>query len=110
MNDKERKKLLEALPTKINNLMHFYPNIEAVTIDGKTCVIITIEPQKMPITYNGVHYKRSGSSSVVINGMELNDFLMKKLDLVWDGLTTDRVDLKDISKEAVAHSSKEGRR
>ena len=110
VNDKEKKKLLETLPTKINNLMHFHPNVEAVTIKGKTCVVITVEPQKMPITHNGVHYKRSGSSSVMINGPELNEFLMEKLKLNWACLISKKTKLNDISKEAVSTFVKRGQK
>ena len=110
VSEKEEKKLLSSLPTKIKNIMGFYPIVESVTADGKTCVIITIEPQKIPVSYSGQYYKRSGSSSVAISGVELFEFLLKKKGLTWPDLISNKVKLKDISPEAVSAFVKRGQK
>ncbi|MCL1904870.1 MAG: putative DNA binding domain-containing protein, partial [Methanomassiliicoccaceae archaeon] len=108
VDEKEKKKHLASLPTQINNTMRFYPDVKTVTLEGKTCVEITIEPQNFPVSYNGKYYKRSGSNSVVITGSELDEFLLKKKGLTWGGLISDKVKLEDISKEAVSAFVKRG--
>jgi len=102
------KKLMTEIPNTVKNLMNFYPSVEYVTENGKTYLIVTVEPQHEAVDLRGVYYKRSGSTTVRITGGELRDFLMEKGGLVWTNLISKEAKLSDISPEAVSTFIKRG--
>ena len=102
------KKLLEEIPGIVKNLMNFYPDVEAVTEDGKTVVIVTVKPQEEAVDLRGVYYTRSGSTTVKITGRDLKPFLMDKGGLVWTDFISKKIKLSDLSKEAVSTFVKRG--
>ena len=105
---RDAKKLMESIPSTIFNLMNFHPRIEAFTEDGKTYLVLTIEPQHEAIPLRGVFYKRSGSTTVRVPGKELKEFIIEKDGLVWTNLISKKVNLSDISPEAVSTFIKRG--
>ena len=102
------KKLLVEIPNTVNNLMNFYPTVEAFEEEGKTFVIVTIKPQDTAVDLRGVCYRRSGSTTVRVTGRDLIPFIMEKGGLVWTGLTSKKAKISDISPEAVSAFIKKG--
>jgi len=103
------KKLLEEIPNTVNNLMHFYPDVEErIMENGKTCVIVTVKSQKRAVDVRGVYYRRSGSNTVKVTGDELALLILHKTGSSWTNLITDKVKLSDLSKDAVSIFIKRG--
>lgn len=96
------KKLLEEIPGIVNNLMHFSPIVEPLTENGKTCVVVTVQPREGAVDLRGVYYIRSGSTTVRLTGIDLKTFIMEKNGIIWTNLMVDRFELKNISPEAVS--------
>ena len=104
------KKLLEEIPNTVKNLMNFYPSVEAMMEGGKTYVVVTIEHQEEAVDLRGAFYVRSGSTTARVTGRDLKPFIMKKSGLIWTNLIADKVELKDISSEAVSSFVKLGQK
>ena len=103
------RKLLEEIPNTVNNLMHFYPDVEEKVMEnGKTCVIVTVKPQKKAVDVRGIYYKRHGSNTVRVTGDELALLILHKAGSSWTNLITDKVKLDDLSPVAVSTFIKRG--
>ena len=102
------KKLMESIPCTISNLMNFLPRIEAFTEEGKTYLVLTIEPQHKAVDLRGSFYKRSGSTTVRVTDNELRAFVMEKEGVAWTDLISKKATLSDISPEAVSMFIKRG--
>jgi len=102
------KKLLEEIPCTVRNLMNLYPRVEEVTENGKTCIVVTVEPRSTAVDLRGVYYVRSGSSTVRLTGQDMRLFLLEKEGLVWTNLISKTAKLSDISPEAVSTFIKRG--
>lgn len=64
---------------------------------------IEIEVVSYPfaISFEGKYYKRSGSTLQELNGVELQNFLLKKSGLSWDSVSIPNVSVNDLSKTAL---------
>ena len=102
------KKLMESIPSTISNLMKFLPCIEAFTEEGKTYLVLTIEPQHKAVDLRGSFYTRSGSTTVRVTDDKLRAFVMKKEGVAWTDLISTKAKLSDISPEAVSTFIKRG--
>jgi ATP-dependent DNA helicase RecG len=101
---KEARKLLEDLPNKIKDMLGVIPSVEIKKVKGKEIVIIEIKPYESPISYGGKIYMRSGSTTQVLNGSELERFLLKKNNRSWESIVDDRVGFDDIDDSALIKS------
>ncbi len=94
------KKLSEDIPSKTREKFGLTPSVKHAEISGKKLIIIEIKPSQVPISYNGKYYRRSGSTTVEISGLELANFLLSKAGKTWDALASD-ADFKDIDLNSV---------
>ena len=64
---------------------------------------ISIEIIKYPfaVSCDGKYYKRSGSTLHELNGLELQNFLLKRAGKTWDAVPIPDVKVSDLSKEAL---------
>ena len=104
------EEMLEKLPNIINSKIGLYPQIKAVSINGKTdekpVLQITILPSSVPISYNGKFYFRSGSVVLELSDRALSDFLLKKSGQTWDGLEADVYHSLQFNLETIEHFKK----
>ncbi len=94
-------KLLETLPNKINNQLGIIPQIEEITINGKSLICIDVKKSYAPVSYHGSFYYRSGSVTLQLKGSELTHFLLKKYGTTWDAVELDNFTLDDIDIDTV---------
>ncbi|MCM1070334.1 MAG: putative DNA binding domain-containing protein [[Clostridium] fimetarium] len=106
-------KQMEDLPNKIINNTGVFPETNHLIIDGKDVIEIIIEPSRMPISYRGVYYYRSGATKQELRGTALHQFLLKKMGLNWEDMPCDGTTLDDIDDNAISyfltHAIDEGR-
>ena len=72
------KKLLEDIPAKIKNYLGIICSVLLKEETGKKYIEIEVKPYSVPVSYNGKFYIRSGSTTTVLTGIELTEFLLKK--------------------------------
>jgi len=93
-------KLLENLPNKIKNAMAIVADIAAHDSDGKEYITITVGAYPFPISYHGVYYARSGSTTQELTGSALDEFIFRKQGKTWDGVPVPHVKIDDFESDA----------
>jgi len=94
------RKLLEDIPSKSREKLGLTPSVKCTEISGRKIIIVKIKSSQIPISYNGKYYRRNGSTTVEISGLELSHFLLSKLGKTWDVLPSD-ASFKDIDLDTV---------
>lgn len=93
-------KLLEDLPNKIKNAMAIIADIAVHAADGKEYIAITVGAYPFPISYHGVYYIRSGSTTQELTGSSLDEFILRKQGKTWDGVPVPYVKFNDFESDA----------
>lgn len=98
---KNLSNLLENLPNKIIHKLNITPEIHLQIKEGKEILEIFIKPSNTPISYDGKFYIRSGSTTQLLEGQELMNFLLTKSGESWDGLIEYKATYDDIDQNAI---------
>lgn len=69
--------------------------------DSVEYISITVEQYPFAISYEGRYYKRSGSTLQLLDGFELQNFLLEKAGKTWDSMPVPGVKLEDLDKKAI---------
>jgi len=93
-------KLLEDLPNKIKNAMAIVADIFIHKADGKEYMTITVGAYPFPISYHGIYYVRSGSTTQALTGNALDEFMLRKQGKTWDGVPVPYVKFDDFESDA----------
>lgn len=80
-------KLLEDLPNKIINSLGIVPEIMIENPDGKQILSVVIRKSLHPVSYHGVFYTRSGSTTQELKGYPLQQFILKANNITWDAVS-----------------------
>lgn len=97
------EKLLVNLPNRIRDLVGVLCDVNHLTDGDKHYIEIVVNPYSVPISYRGKYYIRSGSTTQLLNGNSLNEFLLKKTGLNWDEVTEPSASMKDIDESAIEY-------
>jgi ATP-dependent DNA helicase RecG len=95
------KSLLEDIPSKIKNHLGIICPVNLHEENGSKYLEITVQAYANPISYKGKYYKRSGSSTHELNGVELTEFLLAKSGKTWDELLVEDATVEDIDRLAI---------
>jgi ATP-dependent DNA helicase RecG len=89
-----RGEKLSELANRISDGLGIHPVIDEIPADGRTNLILTVSPQKKPISYRGVYYTRVGDTVREIDPDELRRKFLE--DSSWEdlvgGCTLDDID------------------
>ena len=99
----DANRLLEDIPNKIVTTLGLVVDVDLRNQDGKEYLEMKIESAKVPVSYRGKYYYRSGSTLQELTGTALTDFLMRKLNTTWDAVTEPSATIDDIDPQAVAY-------
>ena len=105
---KDSKRLLEDIPNKVVNYMGLVVDVNLYEQGGLDYIEMVIEPSNVAISYKGKYYYRSGSTMQELNGVALQQFLLKKMGRSWDDITNERATLEDIDRNAIDYFLKKG--
>lgn len=105
---KDAKKLLEDIPNKIINLMGIVPSVSLDYKDGQEYISISVEASNIPISYKDKYYCRSGSTMQELNGVALQQFVLKRMGHKWDDIANDNATIDDIDRQAIDFFLKNG--
>ena len=95
------QQLMEALPNKITNHLGIMCDVNLHEESGKHYIEIVVPPYDVPISYHGKYYFRSGSTKQELQGVALNEFLLRKAGKTWDDVIEPDASFDDIDKSAV---------
>lgn len=97
---KNIKKLLEDLPNKIINRLGIIPGIRVESKNSVEFISININSSNYPISFEGRFYKRSGSTTQELKGIELQSFLLSKIGQSWDSITN-QASINDLDNQTL---------
>jgi ATP-dependent DNA helicase RecG len=97
---KDTAKLLEDLPNKIKNAMAIVADVVAHEAEGREYITINVGSYPFPISYHGVYYIRSGSTTQELTGNALDEFMLRKQGKTWDGVPVPYVKIDDFESDA----------
>jgi ATP-dependent DNA helicase RecG len=97
----DAKTLLEELPNKIRDVLGIIADVHLIQEAGRDLIRIRVEPYPSPISYKGQYHYRSGSTKQELKGPALEQFLLKKRGLHWDGVPEPGFALADCQAAAL---------
>lgn len=99
----EAKRLLEDIPNKVSNTLGLVLEICVQEEQSKPYLVINVPSSRVPISYKGVYYIRSGATVQELNGIALQEFFMDKVGMEWDDTVNERATIDDIDPLAVQY-------
>jgi ATP-dependent DNA helicase RecG len=98
---KNFEKLLDELPNKITNHLGIVCDVNLLDEQGEKYIEIIVPPYDVPISYHGKYYYRAGSTKQELQGVSLNDFLLRKAGKTWDDVIEPSASFDEIDLNAV---------
>ncbi len=98
---KDARKLLTDIPNKLRDVLGIVADVKIIKKAGRPVIEVTVKKSTAPISYHGVFYIRSGSTTSELNGNELSRFLLSRAGASWDSMVETRASFSDISVKAV---------
>ncbi len=95
------KKLMDDLPNKIVNHLGLVVDVNLHEKDGKYYIEIVVPISTVPVSYQGIHHYRSGSTKQELRGTALNQFILSKMNISLEAQPVPYASLDDIDEEAV---------
>ncbi|MBO7438815.1 MAG: putative DNA binding domain-containing protein [Bacteroidales bacterium] len=98
---KDAHRLSEDIPNKIVALLGIVADVNVHSKGGKEYIEIDVAPSNVPISLKGVYHYRSGSTKQELNGIALQQFVLKKLGRTWDDIICEQATINDIDRKAI---------
>lgn len=96
-------KLLEDLPNKIINTLGIHPEVKIEDRNLKQILTIAINKSIQPISYHGVFYIRSGSTTQELKGNELQQFILKANNITWDAIPIPEAKFEELDDRLIRY-------
>ena len=93
-------KLSEDIPLKIRQSMGLYCDVDVLNGGELRYLKISVEKYKSPVSYHGRYYKRVGSTTQEITGIELNELILNTYGATWDALEVPKVDVNELDERS----------
>lgn len=68
---------------------------------NKEYIAINISAYTFPISYNGKYYYRSGSTLQELTGYSLDEFILRKQGITWDGVPMPGENIETLDSDAI---------
>ena len=95
------KKLLEDVPNKTIHALGIYVEVLLHKDGILEYLEIKAQPNTVPISFKGVYYVRSGSTTQELKGAALQEFILKKMGRTFDDLSVQGASIDDIDTKVV---------
>ncbi|WP_152020819.1 ATP-binding protein [Aliarcobacter butzleri] len=80
------KKLLEDIPNKVRDILGIMVDVNLLQDEDKEYIEIITDKYPYPISYKGLYYYRSGSTTQELKGVALDKFLLRTQGKTWDSV------------------------
>ncbi|MDR3212074.1 MAG: putative DNA binding domain-containing protein [Planctomycetota bacterium] len=94
------RKLLKVLPNKFRKAMKIGVDVDLVDANGNQYIRITVQPHHFPINCGGKYYYRFGSTTQLLTGNALVEFLLRKQGKTWDSVPIPQIKTSDFESDA----------
>ncbi len=95
------RRLLESLPNKILQKLNLICDVNLRTEGDLEYLEIQVDPSISAVAFDGRYFKRTGSTTQLLTGQVLSDFLLKKSNRDWDAVIMESMTIDDIDSEAI---------
>ena len=103
----DSKKLMEDLPNKIASTLGLVCEVNLLAKNGTEYIEIIVPQSNVPVSYHGVYHVRSGATKQELQGVSLQNFLLKKMGLTWDKIVQENASIEEIDRNAVEYFLKQ---
>ena len=97
----DSKKLMEDLPNKIASTLGLVCEVNLLAKNGTEYIEIIVPQSNVPVSYHGVYHVRSEATKQELQGVSLQNFLLKKMGLTWDKIVQENASIEEIDRNAV---------
>jgi ATP-dependent DNA helicase RecG len=101
--------LMVQLPNKFRDILGVYAEVNLQNEKEKHFLQIVIPRYDVPISLRGKYYIRTGSTLQELNGLPLNEFILKRTGKTWDDILEKRASNDDIDETSIKHFLKDAR-
>ena len=101
-------RLSEDIPNKVVALMGIVADVNVLQKDGTDYIEIVVAPSNVPISLRGKYYVRSGSTLQELNGIALQQFVLKKMGRSWDDIVNEYATVDDLDRKAIDYFLRKG--
>lgn len=102
------KKLMEDIPNKIVSQLGIICEVNLMKQNDLDYIRIRVEPNNVPISYRGKYHYRSGSTKQEINGIALQQFVLKRMGRTWDEYIREGTTIESIDRNAIDYFLNKG--
>ncbi len=95
------KRLMDDIPNKITSGLGLVCDVNLHQEGSKYYIEIEVYPHEVPISFHGKYHFRSGSTKQELQGVALNEFLLRKTGKTWDDVIEPSAKFDDIDEKAV---------
>jgi ATP-dependent DNA helicase RecG len=96
------KRLMDDIPSKVRSTIGITIEVNLLENNSNYYIEIITPSYSIAISYNGKYYFRSGSTTILLTGPTLTDFLLKKGGKTWDDLSEPNATYSDIDRKSLA--------
>jgi len=100
--------LLKLIPDDIRNKLDITSSVEAVDMEDRKCIKITVKKGDRYIDFDGVFYKRVGNTTQKVTGEELRSWILSDKNISWTDLPAKKVKADELSQAAIELFVKKG--
>lgn len=97
----DAKKLLEILPNKVRDKLGIMVDVNLYREGTLDYIEIVVPAYPLGISYRGRYYYRTGSTRQILDGVALEEFLMRRRGITWDNLPLPTFTVGDVDATAV---------
>ena len=105
---KGSKRLMEDIPNKIVTHLGIVADVNLLQKSEKEYIEIVVLPSTMPISYHGKYHYRSGSTKQELNGISLQQFVLRKMGRSWDEYPRDTTSIDAIDRNSIDYFIEKG--
>jgi len=95
----DAERLLVEIPNKVRDVLGIMVDVNLHHTDGGDFLEIVVGAHSYPVNYKGQYHYRSGSTKQELKGVALDNFLLRKRGLRWDGVPVPRVTVSDLKAD-----------
>ena len=92
---------MEQLPNKLRDVLGVFAEIYLLQEGDRHYLEIREPRYDVPISLRGKYYVRTGSTLQELNGLPLNEFILRRTGKTWDDLPEPRASLDDLNEASV---------
>ena len=97
----DARRLSEDIPNKIVSLLGIVCEVNLFRKKDKDYIEIIVTPSNVPISLKGVYHYRSGSTKQELNGIALQQFILKKMGRSWDDILCEQATINDMDRASI---------